>query len=200
MKNLVIICILLFYSVCLAQVQYDEEGKIFYEQVFPVENVTKKELKSRVNEWVALNFKDANNVIKMNTEDKIVAKGLIKVPYEFNGMKADYEIDFDLIADFKDGRYKVLMDNLKSKPLPYLHLYQDLSLEQFKLITMEIANKMGTSKQMKKMIEKDSFYDQYYLQAKEMHRDHLNKLANKLNSIAENIKLAVQQGGTDDDW
>ena len=45
-----------------------------YSEVVEVE-LTKKEIHQKAIEWVALNYKSANDVIQLNTEDKLVLKG-----------------------------------------------------------------------------------------------------------------------------
>ncbi len=37
--------------------------------------LTKKEIHQKINEWIAVNYKSAQDVIQLNTEDKVITKG-----------------------------------------------------------------------------------------------------------------------------
>lgn len=190
---------MLFISLCgFGQVHYNEEGTIFYEKVFDADSLNKSEIKEKVNEWLALNFNDSNNVIKMNSEDKIVSKGIITLPYEYREYRSEYKINFDLITDFKDGRYKVLIDNLESSTMPSLILNEHfLTLDEYEIMALEMAKKIGTYRGTKKLIEKDKFSD-FYEQAKKMNDLNMDKLKLELIAIGESIDKAVKNASKGD--
>ena len=45
-----------------------------YTEVVEVE-LSKQEIHQKINEWIAINYKSAQDVIQLNTEDKIIIKG-----------------------------------------------------------------------------------------------------------------------------
>ena len=63
----------------------------------------KDELYSRAREWFAKTYKSAQNVIQMDTKDKIVGKALMQVYYK----GGDYGyINYTISIYLKDGKYK----------------------------------------------------------------------------------------------
>ena len=76
MKKILLLLVLIPYF-SNGQIQYKDDGSIYFDKVYQVD-LEKEEIKSRVNEWMALNFNDSNNVIKMNTNDKIIANGIVE--------------------------------------------------------------------------------------------------------------------------
>lgn len=200
MKRVLIILIIL-PLVSFSQIQVDENNNIFFEQVYEI-NLSKEEIKSNVNEWMATNFNDANNVIKMNTSDKIIAKGLFLIPNVYKGYTSNLEIHYDLITDFKEDRYKVLIQNLEITNIygGDMPISKDfMSMDEYKLYSLKVANKMSTTKAMKKIMESDKYLE-LYNQSKEMYSKNLQDIEIRLVGIAGDINKTVHSNLEKSDW
>ncbi len=55
-------------------------------------DLSKDAIKQKTEEWIALNFKDSNEVIKLNNENKIISKGYFDI---------GYKVYFSFIVSFK---------------------------------------------------------------------------------------------------
>ena len=80
-----------------------------YSNIFNTDK-TVEEVYRKSKEWIVVNFKSANDVIQLDTSDKIIVKG--KLPFSLNpsGIKVDYIGDLTLTIAIRDGRYKVDID------------------------------------------------------------------------------------------
>ncbi|MBP1222056.1 DUF4468 domain-containing protein [Flavobacterium sp. 1355] len=95
---------------------YDKEinGKIL---VINVDSLKTQEIQSKVLAWVALNYKSANDVIQLNSPDKIIVKGNFAIdsnkPFPDLFSKKVYYVpahivfDHTLIVSIKDNKCKV---------------------------------------------------------------------------------------------
>jgi hypothetical protein len=72
MKKLLFIPIMLFTLIGYSQVL--NKTKNGYTEVVEVE-LSKKDIYQKINEWIAINYKSAQDVVQLNTEDKVVIKG-----------------------------------------------------------------------------------------------------------------------------
>jgi hypothetical protein len=101
MKNLLILLILLANTVIFSQtINNDKNG---YYKIIKVDSLSKEQIYDRSKEWIALNYKSANDVIQLDTENKIIVKGVFKIPY----LNSEQIYNHSLIFSFKDSRYKV---------------------------------------------------------------------------------------------
>tara|TARA_R110002167_G_scaffold242708_1_gene448316 strand:+ start:282 stop:791 length:510 start_codon:yes stop_codon:yes gene_type:complete len=89
----------------------EKTGKVSYEGVVKVEGASATDLYIKANEWFAMAFNSANNVIQMQDKDagKIIGKGLFKVA------KSGYPngvFDFTIMFTAKEGRYKYVITDI----------------------------------------------------------------------------------------
>lgn len=79
-----------------------------YSEVVEIPDKTADQLYSKANEWFALTFKSANDVIQLKDpiERKIIGKGIKRVDYSVGRWDTYYNASFTLFVQFKDGRYK----------------------------------------------------------------------------------------------
>ena len=77
-----------------------------YQEVVDVE-LSQKEIHQKINEWVALNYKSAQDVIQLNTEDAIILKGNFSVNFRVQTISVIYRINNTLKFSIRDGKYKV---------------------------------------------------------------------------------------------
>lgn len=93
-------------------------GKVSYTEIVYADSASKKELFGRAIEWVALNYKSANDVIQLKDDErgKLIAKGFFKKTL-FGGLLTAREVSVyhTLIMDFKEGRCKIQLTNFSYK-------------------------------------------------------------------------------------
>jgi hypothetical protein len=197
------ITFLMISSICFSQIQYDSDNNLYYEKVNQID-LPQEEIKSIVNEWMALNFKDANNVIKMNSDSKIITKGVFTITETVNSITITHPVNFDLITEFREGRYKVSFKNIDIKygDLTTMPMTKNfMSYEEFIDYNQAIAKKMGNEKIMVKMIEKGKIdMTELYSQAVTRYKSNLNDIENSITLMAENIENTVKKKTEKSDW
>ena len=77
-----------------------------YTEVVEVE-LTKQEIYQKLNEWVAVNYKSAQDVIQLNTEDKIIIKGNFSVNFSVKKYVFTYRIHNALSFSIRDNKFKI---------------------------------------------------------------------------------------------
>lgn len=140
----------------------DEQVKDYYfENIHEVDSTIN--IKSKVLEWIALNFKDSNHVLKLDSSDKTIVKGLFKINYESLGYPIESNVEFDLIVSYKPGRYRLQIMSMRvqtpvtnsndiSTPV-YSYVKSNNSFDDYKKIIQSYADN-ATNKQLKKYYEK----------------------------------------------
>ncbi|WPY97612.1 hypothetical protein [Christiangramia sp. OXR-203] len=101
MRKLLLLLLLVNYSV-FAQLKIKDDKTVFYEEVIETDKTT-KEVHDAVEEFLATNSGNSNYTIKINNEDQILSKGQISVI-------GPNKLEIVLNTEFKDGRYRILMD------------------------------------------------------------------------------------------
>jgi len=195
MKKFLLLLILI-PSVSFSQIQYNPDSSFVFQEVYEVP-FSKQEIKTKANEWIALNFNNSNNVIRLNTEDKIILKGNLGKP----------DIDFDLITEFKDGRYKIIIDNISelSKPLYYDTFCKDgkmVSFEEYSLLTEEhLKSTSGIKeKNIRKYIENEPVMKTGYFTYKDWYLDQ-ETIKSKIPLMAKSLYSYIQTDiKSADDW
>lgn len=111
MKKLIFISIILFCTTKLFSQEYSE--------VIEVPEKTADQLYSRANEWFALTFKSAKDVIQLNdpAEKKIIGKGIKRIQYLIGRYKTSLDMNFTLMVQFKDGRFRYNIQSSEFYPL-----------------------------------------------------------------------------------
>jgi hypothetical protein len=100
--------------------------------IINVDSLKAKEIQSKVLAWVALNYKSANDVIQLNSQDKIIVKGSFAInsnkPFDIllSGVvyvPAHIIFDHTLIVSIKDYKCKVdISFPEKVKTVNYLNM------------------------------------------------------------------------------
>jgi len=122
MKNLIYIILI---CPLLALGQTLNEDKTSYTEVVEVD-ATKAEINQKLISWIAETYKSAQDVIQLNTEDKIIVNGnfminIFQVNCDVNDLrilsypkslgcpasKVPYRIDKSMILDIKEGKYRL---------------------------------------------------------------------------------------------
>lgn len=116
MKKLLLI---LLVAVGCAPAAKQVKHTTFEYELVDTLNGSKSELYVKIYEWVAKNYNDANNVIKMSDKEagKIIVKASIAVP----GMKGTYgelgkdHVHYTLVIDIKDSKYRCVFSDFYHK-------------------------------------------------------------------------------------
>lgn len=158
------------YKVVVAQ---GENGSYQYEQVVPVESVSKEEMFKRAKSWIIANMKTDDNNIQFDEAGMNItntATLVMKPASGFNWAITHGLVNFKLHLMFKDGRYKFVFDNIAVQAA-----YAD-----------GIVETMG--------------YDQ--VQRNNKPAKHIRKEVNeKLLGVATQLEQAIKTGGkAKDNW
>ncbi|MBK9299108.1 MAG: DUF4468 domain-containing protein [Bacteroidetes bacterium] len=141
--------ILLFMTLCgycerKSSLPYDSTAKKFIiDTVIEAESKTKDALHSLVIEWIALNYKSANDVIQLNDKENgtIIAKGVYVNVIFAPVLALGYEVGHTLTIKIKDNKIKVTIDNLKYE-------YFDKGHHSYSLESLLITKPVLAKKQM----------------------------------------------------
>jgi hypothetical protein len=208
MRNLIIALLITFkgYS---QQVNKTNDG---YTEVVEVE-LSKKEIHQKLNEWIAVNYKSAQDVIQLNTEDKIIIKGNFSVNFSIKKYVFKYRIHNALSFSIRDNKFKIDLvpnsassDGVGSVDSSVFKQYitdviytKDEFLKYSVVASMKIYLGAGFSeKKSQKMINR------YVVSA--IDENYENFLKNKpvwdnsINSTFKSIKDYVNKSNTDEDW
>lgn len=83
--------------------------KVSYTEIVYVDSVSKNDLFSRSLEWIAINYKSANQVIELKDEQagKIIVKGNFSIPVQMGLIDNDIVAWHMLNITCKDGRCRI---------------------------------------------------------------------------------------------
>ena len=190
-----------------------------YTKVFQVNELNESEIYQKLNEFIALNFKSAKDVIQLDTPSKIICKGNFIVNYVSSASGNKSTIPIRCGANFtfsiREGRYKVdietpttLYNTLTkadySNQIPPNGQNRYSTKEDFQNWYLEYVRKIysdyGMSeKQINKTIEKviikemDTFYSGY--------KENLEVWDTKIVELFNRIESTVANNDdSDDDW
>ena len=79
-----------------------ENNNGVYTVVFELD-LSKKDIHQKINEWIAVNYKSAQDVIQLNTEDKVIVKGNYIVVMQ----NTPYRVNNSLSFSIRDNKYKL---------------------------------------------------------------------------------------------
>ena len=179
-----------------------------YTEVIEVE-LSKKDIHQKVNEWIATNYNSAQDVVQLNTEDKVIVKGNYVVLMQ----NISYRVYNSLSFSIRDNKYKVdlIPSGLSTSTIKknsglaeqIIEIYAPKKLDENEY--NEIAQRNGINylkalgwsdkKIQNKFINKgiDEIYYTNYLD---------NKVAwdKAIESTFKSIKEYINQSNSDDDW
>lgn len=208
MRNLIIALLITFkgYS---QQVNKTNDG---YTEVVEVE-LSKKEIHQKLNEWIAVNYKSAQDVIQLNTEGKIIIKGNFSVNFSIKKYAFKYRIHNALSFSIRDNKFKIDLvpnsassDGVGSVDSSVFQQYiTDVIYTKDEFLKYSVDASMKTylgagfsEKKSQKMINR------YVVSA--IDENYENFLKNKpvwdnsINSTFKSIKDYVNKSNTEEDW
>ena len=181
------ILLFLFFTplIISAQINLDSTSKTFaFSKVYDVQK-SKTELNQQVQEWIAINFKDANEVIKLNTEDKIITKGYFDISYTNAGYSIPGKIYFVLETSFKENKYKLDLHTFELKQKEYTFPVENYYFANDYDFYVELLKAQSSQFKDKFSIK---YYDKLF-----KNPEKLRELYNDYNLVASEITTEINQ-------
>lgn len=183
-----------------------------YTEVVEVE-LTKQQIHQGLNEWVAVSYKSAKDVIQLNSEDKIVLKGNFTINLKIHSFSFDYRINAQTTFSIRDNKYKIDLI-----PLDVTHIsgnydvglyfinefINDLQFSKDEYLPISI-NKQKDALMMIGKSEEKALKSAEKTSTKRLDKNYENYLTNKpvwdnqISSTFKSIKDYVAQSNSDDD-
>tara|TARA_B100000787_G_C16112391_1_gene258678 strand:- start:212 stop:832 length:621 start_codon:yes stop_codon:yes gene_type:complete len=206
MKKLLFISVMLFTLTSYSQVLNKEKNG--YTEVVDVK-LTKIGIYQKINEWIAVNYKSAQDVIQLNTEDKIIIKGNYVLILSNNSFRVHNSLTFSI----RDNKYKVdlMLNNITTSDfkLSDVQSQQIMNTYSPKKLDKNTHNKDFTKNNVarfksfgwsdkkikRKFLDKpidEKFYDDYL-------KDKLN-WDKSVEATFQSIKTYISQSNSSDDW
>jgi hypothetical protein len=182
-----------------------------YTEVVEVK-LSKKEIHQKINEWIAINYKSAQDVVQLNTEDKVIVKGNFSFTSFISG--DTFGVRNTLTLSVRDNKYKIdlvpssIFDKSTMKDVPKTNITQYMigirTYEEFKIFARKnfitlMMNQGYSEKRSIKLMEKtmtEEDLNDLYLKKEKTFID----FNNNIKSFFQSIKNYVNSSNTDDDW
>jgi len=145
MKKLLLI-LLIVPIIVHSQAKLDSVNGIIYVKEVRQIDMPYKKLKDKAFDWVAKSYNNSNFVTRINDDDKILTKGSFEVPATLSDIPMNKDllintkVNYDLDLEFKDGRYKVELNNIDFGMGPMVKIYL-MDYDQFKSYSIDEAIK-----------------------------------------------------------
>lgn len=101
---------LLLLAILFPTFTYCQDSSIVYRDIVAIDSTTKSELYQKAKPWIVNSFRNSKEVIRLDTEDKIISKGNFRTFTTAHLMGVERKVDgvcnFTMLIAFKDGRYK----------------------------------------------------------------------------------------------
>lgn len=202
MKSTVILLILFGVTNAKGQVAIDTVNrKMYLDQVINMEG-TVKELKEKAFVWVAKTYNNSNFVTRVNTDTKIITKGMFEItgvnifsppPYK------DVENpNYTMELSFKDGKYRLEIKDIDYDGFELAFLTQD-EYQQFWIGYWENYEGAGKKFALNKM-HKDKYISKAYLQMKEITNPQINQLKEQILFLQNSLLQHMKAKSSNDDW
>lgn len=167
-----------------------------YSEVIEMTGQTGDQLYSKANEWFALTFKSAKDVIQLNdpTEKKIIGKGSKRISYTIGRYPISLDMNFTLLVQFKDGKYKYNIQSNEINPIIGTEKYTYELLKQRSTVegVTEHLKIVGPAPWVigKKQIELIA----------EGNKNASIEAENQLHNIITDLTMALNKKDTTDNW
>jgi len=152
MKKILILLVVFTTTFSFSQtINKDGNG---YTEVVTVDSIKKTEIYNKLKEWIGINYKSANDVIQLDSEGKIIAKGNFVVSFNVAKYSFNYRISNNLIFGVREGRFKIDLIPTGVTSVSYPKAIVDVSFIR-KYISEEIMSKpefLKLSKEAAKLV------------------------------------------------
>ena len=215
MKKLLLI-IFVFPSIIIAQFKIDtlkSEGS--FSKIYDIK-LSKEQLHQNTVEWIALNFKNPDEIIKLDTEDKIIGKGYFDVEIISGGYKFIQKVYTVIEVSFKENKYKldfsdfVVHSDIQGSEIktPYNQFLSCLNKESYinylkKLMIDNPTGGLVSDKRVKKIYSKilnnPKLIDENIAKSVVYEKQYTSQIRNNVEGFAVEL-LNYIKGNSSDDW
>jgi hypothetical protein len=206
MKKLILLLIMILSTISI-NAQLKNEN-VVHSEVIEVE-LSKKNIYQKINEWIAVNYKSAKDVIQLNTEDKIIIKG----NYIQIILNNSFRIHHSLTFSIRDNKYKIdLIPNdittsafklLDNQAQQILDVYAPEKLDRDAYNKIFIKNNVTVFKSIgwsdkkikRKFLDKpldEKFFNEYL--------ENKSNWDKSIEATFQSIKSYISQSNSSDDW
>lgn len=199
MKTLITLLVSLFVIVGHAQEYYSESGEFHFKDIIDIDGKTQKDLHEASKKWLAVNFKDLNEVLKLDTEKNLVLKGNMTIDNQGETL-----VEFTMDLAFKNGKVKMEMYDLQAKlkstksHIPTMKP-DSYTIENYRTEFVETMISAGsTEKAAIKEVEKPIFKEKYWPMMIEYNVKTAEILKNRMNSLSESLQKDLKKDN--DGW
>jgi hypothetical protein len=209
MKIKLSILVFLFLTTLMFSQQLTESGK-GYSEVVEVE-FKKDVIYQKIKEWISINYKSSNDVIQLDTNEKIITKGNFVFNYAGADIPVQYRISNTMMFSIRDNKYKIDFTPTEIKSVAYpnqdmgtnmLEMFMTtevLSEENYLVLSKETAfnayKKMGWSdKKSKGMVKK---YEDILIKGYDSYKTNNANFYIEIKSLYTSVKNAVTKK---EDW
>jgi len=182
-------------------------GKIYLDYVHEI-TLNKKELREKVNRWVAKTYNNSNYVTRINNEDNILTKGAFDIGADFTAygvtIYSERKVEYTLDLKFKDGRYKIEISDLMfdgTDASLSLAVYF-MSFEESRAISLKVMEEYdGIGKKAAiKRINNDKKFRKDYESQQNYGMKIIPQIVKKLEQIDLSLLNFLKNKDNKDDW
>lgn len=189
-------------SFCFAQLTYNSDRSITYEEVVQIDSLSKNEIHKKVLSWFQKKYNSTNSEIRINSPEEILFNLVESIDYKVNGMPYPATIDFTMTTKLKDGKYKLIIEDLYSNINDFRKKVSDqqMTFEEYKIFYKSQIEEMEgyTKEAAEKMLKNDKQMITVYNVAMKSNKDIFENskaaIIETVNSLKENLE------GSDEDW
>lgn len=186
---LILFLTLPFYSNSQVYIDSINNNELKFKQLYDID-LKKDKIRKLANKWIAVNFKDANTVIKLDNEDNTILKGTFIVSERINDVSLVNLVDYTLDVSYKDNKYKIEFYDLIMYPKTMKEIKKTVNANTE---TFEHYHKLRSEKSIE---ENQINYDKAL-----KYRDSINsQITSYLVNISKTLNEYINKNIKANDW
>ena len=192
---------------------YDESNmEYYYENIHELDS-TLKTAQPKITEWIALNFNDSNNVLKFNSNEKTIVKGIFNISYSSAGYPIKSNVEFDMIFSYKDYKYRIQLKDImvvsqlspgNEVKVPIAsYAPSNMNLESYKEMLVKVRDTLTDKYAIKaydKMLKNDDQLKATLEQSKNLYNQIYTKVLDECRAIDQSVYNYVLSRKEKDKW
>jgi hypothetical protein len=209
MKKLLILLIPIFAFA--QEIKYKDE---VFSKVFQTEK-SNEEVYQSAKEWIAINFKSANNVLQLDTKEKLIVKGTDKFTLpSLYGSYYDYYGDIMLTISIRDKRFKIDYELTQFQSVEFPDNKFKLKEARFALYASFATEKELLDWRLKTFDEaakKEKMKERKYIKLKKQlvsnnsenfktYKNQFKDFTDRVESTIDSMANYINKEATGDDW
>ncbi len=185
-----------------------------FSKVYDVQ-LSKEQLHQKSLEWIAITFKDSNEVIKLNTEDKVICKGFFNVDIISMGYKFKHKVYNIVEVAFKENKYKLDFHSFvvhasvqgTSFETPYSQYVSCLNKESYinylnLLMVDNPTNGLVSDKRVKKIYTKilsnPKLIDENMAKGVVFEKQYTSQIKNNVENLADDLNKYIMKKSSEE--